>query len=78
MSRDQLGVMPMLDDQDSEGSWDSDEDDEVDSSEKAQCLFSGDVFPSSAAALEHDRTHFGFDLANYIYQVRTCPHASQV
>ncbi len=61
--------MPMCDDQDSEGSWDSDENDEVVSGERAQCLFSGDVYPSSAAALEHDKTHFGFDLAKYISQV---------
>ena len=69
MSEDQLGVMPMCDDEDSEGSWESDADDEVDAGEKTQCLFSGDVFPTSAAALEHDRTHFGFDLAKYISQV---------
>ena len=73
MSRDQLGVMPMCDDQDSDGSWESDADDELDSGEKAQCLFSGDVLPSSAAALEHDKTHFGFDLAKYISQVCTPP-----
>ncbi|CAL5225398.1 g8207 [Coccomyxa viridis] len=69
MSEDQLGVMPMCDDENSEGSWESDADDEVEAGEKTQCLFSGDVFPSSAAALEHDKTHFGFDLGKYISQV---------
>ncbi len=73
MSEDQLGVMPMCDDEDSEGSWETDADDDVDTGEKTQCLFSGSTFPSSAAALEHDKTHFGFDLAQYISQVCNPP-----
>ena len=69
MSKDQLGIMPMCEDDDSDASWETDGEDEVDAGEKAQCLFSKDVFPSSAAALEHDKTHYGFDLAKYVCQV---------
>jgi len=73
MSRDQPDVMPMMDDQESSGSWETDAEEESVPGEQARCLFSDDVLPSSAAALEHDHAHFGFDFAKYVSQVGVPP-----
>ena len=62
-----MGVVEMSD---SDESWESDTGEDVEYGEKTKCLFSDDMMPSSAAALEHDRTHFGFDIERYIAQVR--------
>ena len=66
MSRDGMGVMAMSD---SDDSWESDTGEDVEGGERTKCLFSDDMMPSSAAALEHDRTHFGFDIEKYTAQV---------
>ena len=68
----------MDDDQDSDGSWETDSADNTECDERAKCLFSSDVLPSSAAALEHDKTHSGFDLAKYAAQVGPSPIPSPV
>lgn len=64
----------MDDDQDSDGSWETDSADNIECDERAKCLFSNDVLSSSAAALEHDKTHSGFDFAKYAAQVGPFPH----
>ena len=61
-----MGVVAMSD---SDDSWESDTAEDLKCGEKTKCLFSDDMLPSSAAALEHDRTHFGFDLEKYIARV---------
>ena len=64
----------MDDDQDSDGSWETDSADNIECDERAKCLFSNYVLSSSAAALEHDKTHSGFDFAKYAAQVGPFPH----
>ena len=66
MSRDGMGVMAMSD---SDDSWESDTGEDVEGGERTKCLFSDDMMPSSASAVEHDRTHFGFNIENYTAQV---------
>ena len=66
MSREGVGVAAMSD---SDDSWESDTGEDVEVGERTKCLFSDKVMPSSAAALEHDRTHFGFDFEKYTAQV---------
>ena len=44
--------------------------DEADDAEPTKSLFCAEVLPSARAALDHDTTHYGFDLRLFIRQVR--------
>ena len=55
--------------EDSDDDWETDIGEEAEEEDATTCLFSGETFPSVAAALDHDAAHFGFDLREYIKQV---------
>ena len=52
--------------------------DEADDAEPTQSLFCTDILPSAREALDHDTKHYGFDLRQFIRQVRLSPVAQSI